>query len=412
MSSLDYPKLRPIEAFPVTGENGTRVCMRDPLNYATEPLLLPQITYFILSHFDGQHSLLDIQEAFARKFSQVLPGEQLRKLIEQLDSSYYLDSERFAQLQHATLSAFRQASVRDMAHADTCYSSQADEFSRQIAAFFAGDKGPGLPRATGQTEAPLRGLIAPHIDLRVGGPTYAWAYKELAERCDAALFVVLGTSHYGTNDLFVSTLKNYDTPLGPVKTNRAFLRALQANYSQDLFADELLHRTEHSLEFQMLFLKYVLADKRDFTVVPILVSSFHHMTMTKTPPTEIPRVADFLTALHKTIAESRRSVCFVAGVDFAHVGQKFGDQGELTQDFLDWVEAEDRRLIQALENVDPGDFFDQIAKDADRRRVCGFAPMYTLLHLLDAKHGKLLKYDRSIDHQTQSSVSFAGLAFY
>jgi predicted class III extradiol MEMO1 family dioxygenase len=38
--------------------------------------------------------------------------------------------------------------------------------------------------------------------------------------------------------------------------------------------------------------------------------------------------------------------------------------------------------------------------------------MYTMLHLLDAKHGKLLKYDRSLDRQTQSSVSFASVAFY
>lgn len=53
-----------------------------------------------------------------------------------------------------------------------------------------------------------------------------------------------------------------------------------------------------------------------------------------------------------------------------------------------------------------------VAKDGDRRRVCGFAPMYTFLHLVDATHGKLLKYDRSIDPITQSSVSFASLAFY
>ena len=69
----------------------------------------------------------------------------------------------------------------------------------------------------------------------------------------------------------------------------------------------------------------MLSGKRDFTIVPILVSSFHHMVMTKTPPTEIPRMADFLTALKKTIAQSGRKVCVVARVDLAHVGQKFGD---------------------------------------------------------------------------------------
>ena len=412
---MDYPKLRHIEAFPVEVEKDTRVCIRDPFNYATESLLIPQVTYFILSHFDGQHSLLDIQEAFARQFSQVLPREQLNALIDQLDTYYYLDSERFARLQQETLDAFRQASVREMAHADTCYSSQPDEFTTQLSAFFKGADGPGLPSAVTQEHPPIRGLIAPHIDLRIGGPTYAWAYKELAERCDADLFILLGTSHYGTKDLFVSTLKDYNTPLGPVRTDQGFTRTLQEHYTEDLFGDELLHRNEHSLEFQMLFLQYMLSGKRDFTVVPILVSSFHHMVMTKTPPTEIPRMADFLTALKKTIAQSGRKVCFVAGVDFAHVGQKFGDKGDLKQDFLDWVESEDKRLIQALENVDHGDFFDQIAKDGDKRRVCGFSPMYTLLHLLPvvgAKEGKLLKYDRSIDPHTQSSVSFASLAFY
>ena len=34
---MDYPKLRYIEAFPVEVENGTRIYIRDPLNYAPEP---------------------------------------------------------------------------------------------------------------------------------------------------------------------------------------------------------------------------------------------------------------------------------------------------------------------------------------------------------------------------------------
>ena len=359
--------------------------------------------------------MADIQESFARQFSRVLPREQLYELIDQLDSYYFLDSESFAQLEQETLDAFQQAPIREMAHSDTCYSSQPEEFTRQLSAFFKSDDGPGLPSVATQERAPIRGLIAPHIDLRVGGPTYAWAYKELAERCDADLFIMLGTLHYGTNDFFVSTIKDYNTPLGPVRTDRDFLRTLQGKYSENLFSDELLHRNEHSLEFQMVFLQYMLGAKRDFSVVPILVSSFHRMVVTKTPPTEILRVSDFLAALKQTISQTGHKVCVVAGVDFAHVGQKFGDQGELTEDFLGWAESEDQRLIRALENVDHSDFFDQIAKDGDRRRVCGFSSMYTMLLLLEligVKAGKLLKYDRSIDPHTQSSVSFASLAFY
>jgi len=299
-----------------------------------------------------------------------------------------------------------------MAHADTSYSSQAQEFSKQAAAFFAGEKGPGLPAAEGSVRPAVRGIIAPHIDPRAGGACYAWAYKELAERCAADLFILLGTSHYGMGQLFVATAKDYHTPLGSIKSDREFVRTLQKNYSGDLFADEILHRTEHSLEFQTLFLQYVFGGKRDFNVVPILVSSFHSMVRSHIPPAQDPRVADFVNALKATIARSGRNVCLVAGVDFAHVGQKFGDQGPLTQEFLNWVEAEDRRLIRALENIDHADFFAQIDKDSDRRRVCGFSPMYTFLQVIDATRGKLLQYDRTLESATQSSVSFASLAFY
>jgi AmmeMemoRadiSam system protein B len=409
---MDYPKLRYIEAFPVEVDNFTRIYIRDPLNYAKTPLLLPAPTYFIISHFDGQHSLVDIQEAFAQQFQQVLPREKINDLIQQLDQYHYLESERFAALRHEIHEAFYRSPVRHMAHADTCYSSRPDVFAEQTAAFFREPQGPGLPQTEQASAPPIRGLIAPHIDLRVGGTAYAYGYKELAERCDADLFILLGTSHYGMENLFVATEKDYNTPLGPVKTDREFIHALQKRYNEDLFADELLHRTEHSLEFQTLFLQYVFGNKRPFTIVPLLISSFHHMVISQTPPVEVSRVAAFLDALKATIAASNKKVCFVAGVDFAHVGQKFGDEGPLTDAFLNWVENEDRRLIQALESVDHTDFFAQIAKDNDRRRVCGFAPMYTFLHLVEAKEGKLLKYDRSIDPATQSSVSFASMAFY
>jgi len=409
---MDYPKLRYIEAFPVETDQHARIHIRDPLNYANTPLLLPYPTYFIITHFDGQHSRVDIQERFARQFGQILPREKIDEVIQQLDEYYYLDSSRFAAWRQKIHVAFLCSPVREMAHADTCYSSQADAFVEQTTAFFASPQGPGLPMVKPQAQLSIRGLIAPHIDLRVGGCAYAWGYKELAERCDADLFILLGTSHYGMGNLFVATEKDYNTPLGVVKTDREFIGALQRRYSEDLFADELLHRTEHSLEFQTLFLQYVFGGKREFTVVPILVSSFHHMIATQTPPAEVPRVAAFLNALQKTMAQSKKKICLVAGVDFAHVGQKFGDQGPLTEDFLRWVETEDRRLIQALEKVDHADFFAQIAKDGDRRRVCGFSPMYTFLHLVGAKEGKLLKYDRSVDPTTQSSVSFASLAFY
>ena len=360
---MDYPRLRYIQASQTDMEGGSRILISDPLHFAKGPLVMPAATYFIISHFDGQHSVVDIQEAFARQFGQILPRERIEDLIEQLDHNHYLDSERFRQ---EVLDVFYQSPVREMAHANSCYSAKPEEFTKQAVAIFKGHGGPGLPAENEQRHPPVRGIIAPHIDLRFGGPCYAWAYKELAERCDADLFVLLGTSHYSMNPshLFIATEKDYRTPLGLAKTDCAFVRALQRNYSEgDLFAEEILHRIEHSLEFQALFLQYVFGGKRDFTVVPILVSSFHHAVLSHTPPVEDARIRSFVNALKETIAQDGRKVCFVAGVDFAHVGQQFGDQGPMTRETIAWVEAEDQRLVQSLEKVDHADFFAQIAKD-------------------------------------------------
>src|SRR5262249_45822653 len=60
------------------------------------------------------------------------------------------------------LEVFYQAPVRDMAHANSCYSSQPEEFMRQAAALFHGDEGPGLPAAAPPPAPSLRGVIAPH----------------------------------------------------------------------------------------------------------------------------------------------------------------------------------------------------------------------------------------------------------
>ena len=54
---MDYPKLRPIEAFPVKVEGETRIYLRDPLTYTKSQVMISYPVSFIISHFDGRHSL-------------------------------------------------------------------------------------------------------------------------------------------------------------------------------------------------------------------------------------------------------------------------------------------------------------------------------------------------------------------
>ena len=404
------PRIRRVDALPIEVEGRTLVYLRDPAGYASQGVLLAPPAFFIATLCDGQHTTLDIQAEFARQYGEVLPGDTLHDLLEQLDTHFYLEGDRFATREREVRQRFAAAPARPLAHAGTCYDPDPERFRTQLGTFFEPPAGPGTPAGT-RTGAPLRGLIAPHIDLRVGGPCYAWAYREVAERSDADVFVLLGTSHAGGSHPFIATRKDFETPIGTVHTDTSFIEGLEREYGGELYRDEILHRNEHSLEFQALFLQYVLGRVRPFTIVPVLVGSFHHMIESGRPPLEDEAIGNFIGALRRIIAAEARSVCIVAGVDFAHVGRKFGDEEGLDPTFLSWVEAEDRALIAPLERVDAAGFFDEIAKNRDRRRVCGFSPMYTLLATLDGGRGRLLRYDRSDEPQTQSAVSFASLAF-
>lgn len=412
----DHPRLRPVEVFPIQQEGRSFVCLRDPQRLA-QPLVVSPVVYFILSHFDGRHSLVDIQEAYCRRFGDLLFSEDLKNIVDLLDRQYYLFNERFLDHQEKIVEEFRRLGSRPPAHAGTVYQEDPKELAAQLDSYFQPPDGPGLssPVHSGRR---LKAVVAPHIDFHRGGPCYAWTYKEVAETSGADLYVLLGTSHCGGEYPFTATLKDFVTPLGLVETDKEFVQELQKRYPHDLFAEEHLHRTEHSLEFQVVFLKYA-AERRaalsggpgSFKIVPILVSSFFRTVQSHALPETEPRVEDFFNALRELIVKETREVCFVAGVDLAHVGMQFGDREPITPDFLHWVEEEDRRLIGRLTALDAPGFFHEVAKDQDRRRICGFAPLYSLIHLLDGERGRVLKYSQAFTPETGSAVTFTSMVF-
>ena len=411
------PRLRAVEVFPVQQEGKTLVYLKDPENFA-QPLGISPTGYFIISHFDGEHSLVDIQEAYCKQFGTLLLSDELQRFIDLLDHHYYLQSARFLVHRNGIVEEFKQQPTRAPAHAGSVYRQDAGELRMQLDGYFLSPTGPGLPLLDARTAVP-RAVVAPHIDFHRGGPAYAWAYKELAESEGADLYVVLGTSHCGGENPFILTFKDFDTPLGRVETDKEFTRRLQESCREDLLTDEFLHRSEHSLEFQVLFLKYIAQRKAElkgkkekpFKIIPILVSSFHSLVLTQSLPETHPPVETFIHALQDLVAQESRRVCFVAGVDLAHVGKQFGDRDPVTPDFLKWVEAEDRLLIDKLAMLDAPGFFNEVAKDQDKRKICGFSPLYSLIQLLDGHHGKTLKYDQAFTPETGSAVTFTSMVF-
>jgi MEMO1 family protein len=406
---MENPRIRAVEAFPVEQQGQTLICLRDPSGMAPEPIMLGMGAYFIITLFDGRMTLAQIQSAFSKRFGENLPSGKIEELIAALDTAYYLDSPAFAQRERQVRDEFLANPERPASLAGLCYEKDPARLRLELAAFFDPPEGPGLAPTTKKL-APLAGLIAPHIDPRRGSAAYAHAYYELMSHEPPELVVILGTSHYGAGpELFTATRKNYATPLGAVETDCGFIDRLAARYSGDLFADEMLHRGEHSIEFQVLFLAYALG-ARGYKAVPILVSSFHEMVAGGVQPSNDARVISFLDALRTELAAESRRVLILAGVDFAHVGKKFGDSFSADTEVAKRVQQEDLGLIEHIRHGDPDGFFDHILKDRDARRICGLAPMFTQLALLRGHSGRLLKYGIAMEPQSESAVSFASLA--
>ena len=399
-----------LEAFPVEQDGERRIALRDPAGYTEQVAVFPLPLLDLVSLFDGEHAVAEIQEILRGRHGDAPTAEQIGALIESLDDAGFLESGRFEARRRSIEDAFERSPVRPAVHAGGAYAGEAAALTEQIDGFFTHPEGPGAPGglATDGTSSTLRGLIAPHIDFHRGGPVYAWAYRALLEGLDADLFVILGTCHAGMSDPFAVTLKPYDTPLGAVPTDLEFYEALRRRYGADLLGSEAAHRNEHSIEFQVVMLRHVLG-ARPVSIVPVLASFLHEAVWTRGDPERDRRVPRFIDALLGAMAASRRKVCVIAGVDLAHVGPRFGDPEPNTSEFLASVQAADLDMLQAVMAGDPTAFFASVAHDGDRRRICGLSPIYAFLRALPGATGRLVRYQQWPD--PQGAVSFCAATF-
>ena len=254
-----------------------------------------------------------------------------------------------------------------------------------------------------RTEAPAHSrrppslVVSPHIDYPRGAAGYARSAAALAA-AEADVFVVFGTAHSSPPRLFTLTRLDYATPLGPVPTDRHVVDVLAGTLGEDeLFADELCHRDEHSIELQLVLMKHVV--RRPFKAVPVLCSTIAHL---RNPARATGR---FLEALLRAL--DGRRVCFVAGADLAHVGPRYGDRCPPSAAELAALEAADRRTLAFVAAGDAEGFHRDAVRDDARRRLCGIAPIYAALRAARAP-ATLLHYGQWTDGV--DSVSFAAAA--
>jgi AmmeMemoRadiSam system protein B len=407
---MEYPKLNPIEAFPVKHEGQRVICLRDPNRVSEKVMLISPETVFIISLFDGINSREEIQAKCEERFGERVPSEEMEQLINQLDDALFLDSKKFKEYNNKIVEDFHSSIIRPSSQAGLSYPEDIVELNSWFQKFFdeARDSDTYV-RPVGT----LKGLISPHIDFTRGSHLYAKAYRELHEGCEADTYIIFGTSHYAEVDNpFILTSKSFETPLGISDTNNELIDSLVRDCNWDLFDGEIAHRTEHSIEFQVAFLQYVLREKKNYKIVPILCNSFYNLVQEGKSPLEDKRISLFLESLSKIISELGDRAFIIAGVDMAHVGPKFGDRDKVDDITLRKIKERDINSLEYTERLDAEGFYLSVEEEKDWRKICGLSSINATLNTLQAKRGVLLGYDQALEPDTGSVVTFASLGFY
>lgn len=408
---MDYPKLRSVNIFPVQASGQTFLCLQDPLNLTEKALFLPAGLSSILPLFDGRHSILDIQAAYMRRFGDFLFTEKIEEIIRQLEENFFLEGDRFQGALREKEEAFKKSTVREAVFSGKSYEDVPGRLRLQLEGYFKGPDGPGA-FVKREPEGGLKGVIAPHIDFQRGGFCYAFAHQEILERSPTHSFIILGTAHTYMETSFSITRKEFRTPVGTLQVNQELIDGIQSQCAEDLCKDEEVHRNEHSIEFQCVFLRYLYPEPIPLKIVPILCGSFHEAIEEGVSPMEMTPIRRFIEALRESVLSLGEGVCLIASADLSHIGHQFGDREGVREHDLRILAEEDREMLGYVERGDGEGFFQSISKEKDRRRICGLPAIYTLLKVLEGKEGRLLKYGQAFTYETQSVVSFASLAFY
>lgn len=404
--SAEQPKLRSrLEAIPIRQGHEFFIALRDLEGLSPETLVLSPQAYFLVTLMDGSNSVVDIQAAYMRRFGDILFRENLDALVKKLDSHLFLENQNSRVRMQQLITEFRNQRTRPAFHAGVSYEANAERLEAQLRSFFASENGgPGDP-SPADSKRTILGLTAPHIDLRSGGPCFAYAYKALLEASDIRTCVVLGTGHEPLPHYFALSRKDFETPLGLVAADNEFIEQLTSLCSLDLLADEFAHRREHTIEFQALFLRFLLPEVR---IVPILCS-FGVEELEQ-------RSNDILTmvqSLKETLEAYPHPVCLISSVDLAHIGPRYGDRFRPHAGTVREHEQADHKLLKTMSTADAEAFADILVAERNCRRICGLPPLYTMLKTLEGHaEGELLRYDYTKVDGEGSFVTFASMAFY
>lgn len=381
--------------------------LRDTQGVAASHVVLPMEVLPIVARFGGKETCEEIARSVSKEVGEKVPVSLVIQLASELEDALFVDGPPYRRERARIEKDFADAAVRPASHAGGAYHDDPVKLVEYI-------KTECL--AAGATNGDSDGrrliaLVAPHIDPWRGAVCYGAAYRAFGAALppEADTFILLGTSHAPMKEPFSLCRKAFATPLGQVDADYESIDAIAKACEFDPYADQFNHKREHSLEFQAVFLRHMLG-RRAARIIPIL-AGLGAQQSTGNSPSRSKSIGRFLEAIRKIVEEKNAVV--IAGADLAHVGPRFGDPRPLDEAERRALDDTDRESLEHASAVDAEGFWRHVSGDLETRRVCGLAPMYSLLRVIDPKaKGEVRHYEQTVDPDEGSIVSHAAVGFY
>ena len=415
MSNVLPALRRALDILPSPEADRPGLLLRDPFGYTEAVLYVPRTWALALRCLDGEHTELDVQELLTRATGGLVFSEEVREFVRVLRQEGFLETEEFERRREQRHKEFLELRERPAAHAGSAYPASAEEIRTTFAEYF---NSVGIDAGRPDN---LVGVAAPHVSPEGGRNCYAETYRRLAAFPSLAerTFVVLGTSHWGAAGKFGLTHKPFVTPLGTLRVDDEMVSWLEQHGAGAVNSEDYCYSFEHSIEFQCVFLQYVLGP--DLKIVPILCGPLGesppdetaHLKVGAAPTENEKGPESFLDALAQLAEKHKERLFWVLGIDLTHLGRRYGNpfaalanQGRMAE-----VAEQDRRRLELVCAGDCRGFLELVPAGGDELNWCGHSTLYTFLRAIGKVRGRLLRYEQwNID--PQSVVSFVSMEFF
>lgn len=243
----------------------------------------------------------------------------------------------------------------------------------------------------GPTETQGRACVVPHAGWDFSGEIALRGLRGICQ--DTKTIVIVGGHLHPRDGVLAAFEEGYETPLGPLPADLELLSFLadQLKLGEDVYSD-------NTVEVNLPFVKYLFPEGK---VLGLRASP--------------SRSAEKLGALlHRAARSLQKKIAVVGSTDLTHYGPNYGftPQGSGTQ-AVQWVkDVNDRRLIDALLNLDPSKAIDLANQEHSACSVGGAVAAACFARAGGCRTGTLLAYTSSYDiHPSSSFVGYAAIIY-